>query len=167
MMKKRISVIVLLGTLLFSAFDCNAIQPDGLTYRIVDTGVSNFYNNTAVIQKPQPGKPFFGQDAHYQINTPSYTDNKDGTITDNVTGLMWQKTMSEKTTLDSAKQRAHALQLGGYQDWRVPTIKELYSLIQFTGMVEGQKAIIPFIDPKYFDQPTGNARLGDRALMSN
>ncbi|WP_202813775.1 hypothetical protein [Defluviitalea phaphyphila] len=28
-------------------------------------------------------------------NQPSYTDNGDGTITDNVTGLMWMKDMGK------------------------------------------------------------------------
>ena len=33
----------------------------------------------------------FGEDCDYTINPPSFTDNKDGTVTDNVTGLVWQK----------------------------------------------------------------------------
>jgi hypothetical protein len=134
------------------------------TYRIVDTGVDTFYDNTSVIAKPKRGDPFFGQDAQYRINTPSYTDNGDGTVTDNVTGLMWQNVMGEKMTFKEAFRRARASDVGGYHDWRVPSIKELYSLILFTGRVQGQRAIKPFIDTKYFDQPLGNRSLGEREI---
>ncbi len=73
-----------------------------LSYKIVDTGVAAFYGNTSVISMPKQGEAFFGQDAQYQVNKPSYTDNDNGTITDNVTGLMWQKEMGEKLTYKEA-----------------------------------------------------------------
>jgi hypothetical protein len=139
-------------------------QQDSPAYRIVDTGVTTFYGNTSVIPEPKPGEPFYGQDAQYRINPPSYTDNGDGTITDNVTGLMWQKAMGEKLAFDEAPGHARASAVGGHHDWRVPTIKELYSLILFTGRVEGQHAIAPFIDTKYFDQPLGDPALGEREI---
>ena len=66
------------------------------TYPIVDTGVNVFYSNDASISTPQKGDLFYGQDAQYDTNTPSYKDNGDGTVTDLVTGLMWQKDMGEK-----------------------------------------------------------------------
>lgn len=40
--------------------------------------------------------------SHEQRNEPSYTDNRDGTVTDNITGLMWQKVMDEKNSLRTA-----------------------------------------------------------------
>ena len=135
-----------------------------LRYRIVDTGVSDFYSDDRVISAPKPDDPFYGQDAQYQINNPSYTDNGDGTVTDNVTGLMWQKDMGSKTAFEDAFTKAEESELAGYADWRVPTIKELYSLIQFTGRVKGAKAITLFIDTDYFVQPLGNDRLGEREI---
>ncbi len=135
-----------------------------LSYKIVDTGVAAFYGNASAISMPKQGEAFFGQDAQYQVNKPSYTDNGDGAITDNVTGLMWQKEMGEMLTYKEAFQRAKRLKLGGHHDWRVPTIKELYSLIQFTGSVKGQSAIYPFIDTKYFTQPLGDINKGERQI---
>jgi hypothetical protein len=61
------------------------------TYPIVDTGQKTFYNNREDISEPSEGEAFYGQDAHVDGNQPAYLDNGDGTITDRVTGLMWQK----------------------------------------------------------------------------
>ena len=61
------------------------------TYKIVDTGQSKFYGNLNEITAPVSGEAFYGQDAQITGYQPSYTDNGDGTITDNVTGLMWSK----------------------------------------------------------------------------
>jgi predicted membrane-bound mannosyltransferase len=90
-----------------------------LDYPIVDTGVSNYYsNNSLLTSAPMTGEAFYGQDAHYNGNQPSYTDNKDGTVTDNVTGLMWQQDMGSKTTWSQANASASTSDLGGYTDWR-------------------------------------------------
>lgn len=134
------------------------------TYIIVDTGVKEFYSDTSVIKKPDEGEPFFGQDGHYQINPPSYIDNQDGTITDKATGLMWQKEMNKKMSLKEASHEVKKSSIGGHQDWRLPSIKELYSLILFTGRVQGQKAIKPFIDTNNFNQPLGNTQNGEREI---
>jgi uncharacterized protein (TIGR03437 family) len=58
-----------------------------------------------------------------------YTDNPDGTVTDNRTGLMWQKQEgSAGMTWEQALVYANGLTFAGYQDWRLPNIKELWSL---------------------------------------
>ena len=58
------------------------------SYPIVDTGVVDFYSNSTIISAVALGEAFYGQDATYQGNQPSYTNNNDGTITDDITGLM-------------------------------------------------------------------------------
>ena len=136
----------------------------GKRYPIVDTGVKEFYNSSAEIPAPAAGNAFYGQDATYRENQPSYTDNGEGTVTDNVTGLMWQKNMGTKISFANAAIKADTLTLGGYSDWRIPTIKELYSLILFTGKVSGANAITKFIDTEYFDQPLGNSSTGEREI---
>jgi hypothetical protein len=140
------------------------IQTPSYTYKIVDTNIQDFYDDTAIISNPSSGQAFYGQDATYSGNQPSYTDNGDGTITDNVTGLMWEQDMGAKISYDDAFIKADASTLGGYSDWRVPTIKELYSLILFSGRVMGAIAVEMFINTTYFNQPIGNVNIGEREI---
>ncbi|WP_372744093.1 DUF1566 domain-containing protein [Lutibacter sp.] len=133
-------------------------------YTIVDTNVSDFYSDSTLISTPLNNQDFYGQDAAYIGNQPSYTNNGDGTITDNITGLMWQQDMGEKISFEAALTKAPNLNLGGYTDWRIPTIKELYSLILFTGSVKGEVAIDFFIDTNYFNQPLGDTAMGEREI---
>jgi len=145
------------------------------TYKIVDTGQNKFYGNISEITKPSAGENFYGQDAQFDGYQPSYTDNGDGTITDNVTGLIWQKSFITLTWSDAESEAASA-NTGGYTDWRVPTIKELYSLILFTGN-QGSGSpesttppidAVPFIDTFYFDFEYGQtARYIDAQYVTN
>ena len=52
-------------------------------------------------------------------------------MTDLNTGLMWQKTPGDKITRAKAVAVPDTFSLAGYDDWRLPTIKEPYSLIDF------------------------------------
>jgi len=88
MKEKKMINNFLFGTLLTIYSSLSIHSQD---YPIVDTGQETFYNNSFVIPAPDSGEAFFGQDAQYIGNQPSYTDNGDGTITDNVTDLMWQR----------------------------------------------------------------------------
>ena len=106
-----------------------------------------------------------GQDGNYTGYQSAYEDNGDGTITDLVTGLMWQKDMGEKKSFDSAKATTSNFNLSGYNDWRIPTIKELYSLIQFTGMNGGSpESSFLFINDAYFLQPWGDTEAEERYI---
>ena len=71
----------------------------------------------------------FGEDSDYTINPPAYTDTGNGAITDNVTGLMWQKVDAGESTWDNAVARAASVATGGYSDWRLPTPGELFGIL--------------------------------------
>ncbi|PAW79262.1 MAG: hypothetical protein B9S32_04735 [Verrucomicrobia bacterium Tous-C9LFEB] len=106
-------------------------------YPIVYTAQTSCYDQSHEIPWPRPSHRFYGQDAQYQGHTPSYLNNGDGTVTDQVTGLICQKTPVPKMTREEAVASVdafNALGLGGHYDWRLPTIKELYSLIEFIGI---------------------------------
>lgn len=149
------------------------------TYKIVDTDQTTFFDTITVISAPLIGDPFFGQDAQYSGFQPSYTNNGDGTVTDNVTGLMWQQTfdhngdglinVADKLTYTQILAMYDTVTTGGYTDWRLPTIKEQYSLILFSGRdISGYQGttsgLIPFIDNNIFDFNYGDTTAGERLI---
>ena len=102
-----------------------------ISYPIVGTGVPLFYGNTGPIACPaNPSDIFYRQ---FPGTPPPYRDNSCGAVSDLVTGLMWVKSRDVKLGQDSAFIQAMQCTLGGYNYWRVPTIKELYSLINLNG----------------------------------
>jgi len=145
--------------------DTPADQASGAegSYVIVDTGQETCYDDHDVIGAPGIGEAFYGQDAHYGGVQPAYRDNGDGTVTDLNTGLMWQQSpdLEDKPTYPEAVAAADTFSLAGYEDWRLPTIKELYSLILFTG---SSHTLTPYIDTDYFDFRFGDQRAGERSI---
>jgi Protein of unknown function (DUF1566) len=78
-------------------------------------------------------------------NLGSYMDNKDGTVTDNITGLMWQQAVLTTTyTWSQAVAYCPTLNLAGHSDWRLPSRIELVSIVDF-GVTSGAT-----IDATYF-----------------
>jgi hypothetical protein len=187
--KMKILNYLLLTVLTISMLACVTVTPAGdgnlpdiSGYPIVGTNQTTFYNTSNPISAPAEGEAFYGQDAQYPKNTPSYTDNGDGTVTDNVTGLMWEQSpdtdgdsdidAADKLTYDEAVAGAATCETGGYDDWRLPTIKEQYSLIIFSGKdpsgYEGTDTdgLVPFIDTSYFDFAYGDTDAGERIIDS-
>lgn len=148
-----------------------------VTYTVIDTGQSDCYDgdgqggegaNTIVC-----GSAYNGQDAEYGENEAAFDfefltdddgeiiyetqtyDNGDYTggavVVDNNTGLMWQGVpTTERYSYEEAEAQIETLNdeaLGGYSDWRMPTMKELYSISDFS-------VGWPYIDQDFFTLPT-------------
>lgn len=96
--------------------------------------------NPVVAQTCNPSIPLDRPDSRY-------TDNSDGTVTDNVTGLMWKQCSEGLSTTTTAcdtgsaatytwqgaltqAQNVNTAGFAGHSDWRVPNIKELKSLAE-------------------------------------
>ena len=154
-----------------SISDLSSGADTGLSYVVVDTSQGACYDNSTEITCPDEGAAFYGQDGQYGGAAASYQDNGDGTISDLNTGLMWQQDPGEKVTYAEAAAGADTLTLAGYDDWRLPTIKELYSLILFDGTdvsmcPSGACDATPFIDTRTFDFEYGNEDAGERTIDS-
>lgn len=135
-------------------------------YPIVATGQDQcFGEDGAAIACPPRGALLSGQDAQHPGRRASYRDNHDGTVTDDVTGLTWAKAPSAPLPFDDLAAYARASRLGGHADWRVPTIRELYSLIDYRGGYTGDPASSrPYIDVSAFTFAYGRGTgLGDAA----
>ncbi len=125
----------------------------------------------------------FGEDRDYTRNPMSFTVSDDGLIVfDNNTGLMWERHLNwrwEKTTppigdwrpqdvfaykdgeprrrpYHEGVQYCKSLELGGYDDWRMPNMKEGHTIAHFA-------SARPTIHIKYFkDTDPGLPGYGDR-----
>jgi hypothetical protein len=137
-------------------------------FTVVDTGQTYCYNNLGPIDAPSPAQPYYGQDPQYAGPAAAFTNNGDGTITDLTTGLMWVQARGSKITWAAAMAGAATHRTGGYADWRMPTVKELYSLIQFNGVNGPDNTVttgfIPFIDTNYFGFAYGSGSGAERVI---
>jgi len=126
-----------------------------VSFVVTDSLQSKCYDGDGnIIEAPAEGEMYYGQDAQITTTLPSYTDNGDGTVTDNNTGLMWQQTPPmDKMTYDDAVEYVDNLELGGYDDWRLPTIQESFTLANLDGKLDPFDIdnAIPYIDTEYFD----------------
>lgn len=158
-----------------------------LDYPVVDTGQTRCYNTLSEIACPSStAVSFYGQDAQHSGNLPSYTLGASGmTVVDNVTGLTWERSpdtdgdgvLTKADKLDHAGALAHCAAHAsagyeGYGDWRLPSIKELYSLINFNGTDPSgysgtdTSGLTPFIDTSYFQFAYGQTSAGERLIDS-
>ncbi len=120
-----------------------------VSYPIVETGQGFCYSADGEnIPCPAEGEALYGQDAQFTGNAFNFTDNGDGTVTDNVTGLLWQQTPDTGNySWNEAQAYCESLSLGGSDTWRMPSLKELFSISNFsTGW--------PYLDLTYFDLTT-------------
>jgi hypothetical protein len=132
--------------------DCMVIPPEDSSL-LPDTGVTLCWNlgnekpadcaEAACKEAPCPG-----QDGFYETGCASdgtrFTDNLDGTVTDNCTGLMWQTDTAntdgiggvdndDKLSWCDALQHCEDLTLATHSDWRLPNIREIQSIVDHSG----------------------------------
>lgn len=105
------------------------------TFKLPDSGQTTSYTDTT------------GEDADYAINPPSYTDNGNGTVTDNNTGIIWQKEKNAAKPWAEAGTDCDELTLAGYSDWRLPDIFTLMTIVNY-------EKDYPALDTTYFPGTT-------------
>ena len=87
-------------------------------------------------------------------------DNGDGTVTDESTGLIWQQETPISLCWTDAIRFCSDMKLAGYTDWRLPTIKELQSLVDYS-------RYNPAIDTTYFPTAVSSLYWSSTTYASN
>ncbi|KPA14027.1 protein containing DUF1566 [Candidatus Magnetomorum sp. HK-1] len=140
-----------------------------------DTGISQCHNQTQIMDCPQSGESYYGQDAQYTINPHQFikydangsalptSADQWSIVYDKATGLMWEVKSDDGSLFDRDRlvtwfssrleyegtlavgkynngenteiyvQALNNNQLGGFSDWRIPTVLELRTILDFTG----------------------------------
>lgn len=144
---RHLKQITLCGAFIISIF----ISPGSGSSTIPDTGITTCFNDEGIeIVCPEAGLPFHGQDAHYGPGTLILTSNGDGTVSDNEhTTLMWEvkgisdgsPDLSNPNDPDNTHSWSessafisllNASNYGGHTDWRLPTVKELETILDLS-----------------------------------
>jgi hypothetical protein len=125
---KRIDCLGLLG--IFALLMLRVAVLDAFAGAVPDTGVTKCYDDAGnVITCPSPGQRFYGQDANYTINPPSYTklDSSGNALSDsatswamvrdNVTGLIWEV----KKNKDGIQNYSDPHDADNYYTWYDPS----------------------------------------------
>ena len=118
------------------------------------TGQTKCYDDEKEIECPEKGEKYYGQDAQYAdlgfCAPPNYTIERnienEPVVIDNYTGLSWQQKVyspGKSVKWSQYKNYCSNLNYGGYDDWRLPSILEYRTIMDF-----GRQH--PNIDPKYF-----------------
>eukprot|EP00906_Rhabdomonas_costata_P012042 RCo017168 len=147
-------------------------------YSVPDTGQTfcTTLSNThwSVATCPSTLSPYYGQDASYTINPPGFIGSQatTATVTDTVTGLMWTNHLTaSKLNYAQAVSSVSSVTTGGYTDWRLPTIKELFSLINYNGVIQSAASsctgvCTPFVNTTAFQFLYGLSRGETREIDS-
>ncbi len=175
---------------LFSIVNYNNYNPSIDSDYFPNTAIGSFWSEQKVVSNPSNAWPVFFSDGSNISNSSkfnsrrvrlvsadtvavSYTNNNNGTITDNTTGLMWKtcdqgqawdnnntaaNLTDDNCTADSnatdnylwtaALTEAQNHTFAGYDDWRLPNVKELTSIADYT--------LSPSINPVFPNANTGN-----------
>ncbi len=120
---------------------------------IVPTNQNKCYDDTKKIDCPSTAgseecskTAFCGQDAQYPDNQRNFeiqTKNNEKVVIDSITHLMWQQDITPGKTWKDAIIYCDNLNYAGYTDWRLPTVKELTDLVNYS-------RIGPSIDTSHF-----------------
>lgn len=124
---------------------CDSCQVVPIPTPLTDTNQRQCYNDGNLISCPPPSASFGGQDGYY-LKTPPDFEVTGNVVVDNNTGLAWERTPSDPSGLTWSEARATCSSLvkDGYDDWRLPNIIELESILDWG------RQYCPFVDTSVF-----------------
>jgi hypothetical protein len=125
--------------------------------RPLQTGQTTCYDPSGMTDSTVTCDGTTGQDGDLKTGVArSYLDNGDGTITDNATGLVWEKLNNDNVSIhdrDNTYTLAdaygkiamlNASSFAGHNDWRLPNINELQSLADYGATTTNQAIAAAF-----------------------
>lgn len=120
-----------------------------------------------VVVIPQPAKDYPPYAPVTAISPPTYAVGTD-TVTDSVTDLVWQKTDDNVLySWDEAWYECQHLNHAGETDWRLPSISELFSIVDYEKYSPAIKASFPSTNAAEFWSATTAASDSRKALYVN
>lgn len=110
--------------------------------KVVCTGQTDCYIDNAERPCDEAQDDYFGQDAQYagkgmciprNLSVENTEIEGEGIVTDHNTGLEWQQTIpnTHDFTWEKAVDYCEKLGYGGHDDWRLPTIYELRTILDY------------------------------------
>lgn len=147
-----------------AVLELEASQSDLLQVQTeLTTCTANVVVSSNTVGVPQTGQAYMydaGDDGDLQVGIPlpdpRFTDNVDGTVTDNLTGLIWTKNanLAGESTWTAALEVCYNLAEDGFDlndgslpgDWRLPNIRELQSKLDYGQFLPALAVDHPFIN---------------------
>ena len=126
---RRVLPVLLVAVLSWPSFPVWAANWNPLP----DTGQTTCYDTKGIeVACPTDEQPLFGQDAQYLGEEPTYLDNGNQTVTDQLSGLTWMKSDDGTArTWQEAVDYCAELDFGGQSDWQLPTKFMLESIVDY------------------------------------
>lgn len=126
--------------------------PPSIKIPVLKTGQTTCYNFTTGIKEICHEKTHKGQDGYCQKGKARSYSRSGNIVTDNATNLQWQDDKAAKTTQrnwEGAKTYCENLTIGGYIDWRLPSIQELLSIVDSSRYKGDSQNSLGAIDPTF------------------
>jgi hypothetical protein len=143
---KRLELLLCLALLLLNSCGGGGSSSDGRSSALCNDGTYSYSNNCSGTCSNHGGVKIWYNDcgrsiAAMEVEGFNYVDNMDGTVTDNITGLLWQQSESIKyynwyqavgeyhpTANPEGISICGDLSLAEYKDWRLPSLAELRTI---------------------------------------
>ncbi|MGI6394143.1 MAG: DUF1566 domain-containing protein [bacterium] len=126
------------------------------------TSQSDCYDNSGMIVCPNVGEPFYGQEPQFDYTEQDFTVETD-VVLENVSGFIWQSELPDTyegcsesypvgsmCTYEEARDYCANLELGGYGKWRIPTLAQFISIMNFAKPAPLIFDYFPFLSNDYF-----------------
>ncbi|MDT8448333.1 MAG: DUF1566 domain-containing protein [bacterium] len=139
-------------------------------YTLPDTGQRTCYDQSGdQISCPASTADAYGQDAQYSQGRDFILCGHHKVFFDNQTGLYWVRGTQSRTTYEAASTACDGLEIDQLSNWRLPNLRELSSLLDYSGTVDASSSGAPsnpfIIDNLAFSYDSSSDTTGDQTIQ--